>query len=133
MLSPPLGRMTSQFATISADLRAAHAHIATSAEEIAFDDPPAGRAEMLSLNTRLARMIHHSKLSMVQPFTQQCFDGYLVKYTASIIGLVVFAVHFYYTPVKQRGAINLIASKYINAMRLMMQTSAAMGELVLRS
>ncbi|PXF45511.1 putative acetyl-CoA acetyltransferase, cytosolic 2 [Gracilariopsis chorda] len=56
MLSPPLGRMTSQFATISADLRAAHAHIATSAEEIAFDDPPAGRAEMLSLNTRLAQV-----------------------------------------------------------------------------
>ncbi|KAI0566968.1 ABC transporter [Gracilaria domingensis] len=130
-VSPPLGRMTSEFATLSADLRAAHARIATSAEEIAFNDPPAGRAEMVSLNTRLARMIHHSKLSVIQRFIQQCFDGYLVKYTASIIGLVVFAVPLYYTPVEQRGATNVIAGKYINAMRLMMQTSAAMGELVL--
>ncbi|CAN8077205.1 unnamed protein product [Agarophyton chilense] len=130
-VSPPLGRMTSEFATLSADLRAAHARIATNAEEIAFNDPPAGRAEMVSLNTRLLRMIRHSKLSVVQRFVQQCFDGYLVKYTASIIGLVVFAVPLYYTPAEKRGATNVIAGKYINAMRLMMHTSGAMGELVL--
>lgn len=130
-ISPPLGRMTAEFASLSADLRTAHARIATSAEEIAFNDPPAGRAEMLSLNTRLARMIRHSKLSVVQRFVQQCFDGYLVKYTASIIGLVIFALPLYYTPVEKRGTTNVIAGKYVNSMRLMMQTSSAMGELVL--
>ena len=130
-ISPPLGKMTAEFASLSADLRTAHHRISTSAEEVAFNDPPAGRAEMLSLNTRLDRLVRHSRLTVVQRFVQQCFDGYLVKYTASIIGLVIFAVPLYYTPISERAATNVLAGQYINSMRLMMQTSAAMGQLVL--
>ena len=130
-ISPPLGRMTAEWSSLSGDLRTAHHRIAASAEEVAFNDPPAGRAEMMSLNTRLDRMIHHSRLSVVQRFVQQCIDGYLVKYTASIIGLVIFAVPLYYRSKKETLETNVIAGQYINSMRLMMQTSAAMGQLVL--
>lgn len=130
-VSPPLALMTAQYSSLSGDLRAAHHRIAASAEEVAFNDPPAGRAEMMSLNTRLGRMIRHSQLTAMQRFMQQCLDGYLVKYTASIIGLVIFAAPLYYTPVEKRAATNVLAGQYINAMRLMMQTSAAMGQLVL--
>lgn len=130
-ISPPLGRMTAEYASLSADLRTAHHRIASSAEEVAFNDPPAGRAEMMALNTRLDRMVAHSRLTVVQRFVQQCFDGYFVKYTASIIGLVIFALPLYYTPESQRSATNVVAGQYINSMRLMMQTSSAMGELVL--
>lgn len=130
-VSPPLGRMTSEYASLSADLRFTHHRIATCAEEVAFNDPPSGRAEMRSLNSRLDRMIHHSCLTVIQRFVQQCLDGYLVKYTASIIGLVIFAAPLYYTPAAERVATNVIAGQYINSMRLMMQTSAAMGQLVL--
>lgn len=130
-ISPPLGKMTAEYASLSADLRTAHHRLAASAEEVAFNDPPAGRAEMKSLNARLDRMIRHSCLTVIQRFVQQCFDGYLVKYTASIIGLVIFAVPLYYTPVAERASTSVIAGRYINSMRLMMQTSSAMGQLVL--
>lgn len=130
-ISPPLGRMTAEYASLNGDFCIAHHRIVTSAEEIAFNDPPAGRAEMQALNTRLERTVTHSALSVFQRFVQQCFDGYLVKYTASIIGLVIFALPLYYTPVSQRAATNVIAGQYINAVRLMMQTSSAMGQLVL--
>lgn len=130
-VSPPLGRMTSEWSSLSADLRTAHHRIAASAEEIAFNDPPAGRAEMMSLNSRLDRMICHSRYTVVQRFIQQCVDGYLVKYTASIIGLVIFAVPLYYRAKTQPQETSVIAGQYINSMRLMMQTSAAMGQLVL--
>lgn len=130
-VSPPLGKMTAEFASLSADLRKSHARIASSAEEVAFNDPPSGRAEMMLLNSRLNRMMRHSQLTVSQRFIQQCFDGFLVKYTATIIGLIIFAVPLYYTPKAERGATNVIAGRYINAMRLMMQTSSAMGQLVL--
>lgn len=130
-ISPPLGRMTAEYASLNADLCTAHHRVAASAEEVAFNDPPSGRAEMKALNTRLERTVHHSTLSVIQRFVQQCFDGYLVKYTASIIGLVIFAVPLYYTPVAERAATNVIAGQYINSMRLMMQASASMGQLVL--
>lgn len=132
-ISPPLGSMTAEYSSLSADLRSAHHRIATSAEEVAFNDPPAGRTEMISLNQRLDRMICHSRYTVVQRFIQQCVDGYLVKYTASIIGLVIFAVPLYYNQKNQsqKLATNIIAGQYVNAMRLMMQTSAAMGQLVL--
>lgn len=130
-VSPPLGKMTAEFSSLSADLRSAHHRVASSAEEVAFNDPPAGRAEMMSLNMRLDRMVRHSRSTVVQRFVQQCLDGYLVKYTASIIGLVIFALPLYYRPSTEKQAINVIAGQYVNSMRLMMQTSSAMGELVL--
>lgn len=130
-ISPPLGRMTAEYASLNGDFCIAHHRIVTCAEEIAFNDPPSGRAEMQSLNTRLERTVTHSTLSVIQRFVQQCFDGYLVKYTATIIGLVIFAIPLYYTPVAERAATNVIAGQYINAMRLMMQSSSSMGELVL--
>lgn len=130
-ISPPLAKMTAEYSSLSADLRSAHHRIAACAEEVAFNDPPAGRTEMMSLNHRLDRMICHSRYTVVQRFLQQCVDGYLVKYTASVIGLVIFAVPLYYNPKSDKLAINVIAGQYVNAMRLMMQTSAAMGQLVL--
>lgn len=130
-VSPPLGKMTAEFSSLSADLRSAHHRIASSAEEVAFNDPPAGRAEMMSLNMRLDRMVRHSRFTVAQRFVQQCLDGYLVKYTASIIGLVIFAVPLYYRPSEEKRSVNVIAGQYVNAMRLMMQTSSAMGQLVL--
>lgn len=130
-ISPPLGRMTAEYASLNADFCTSHHRVATHAESIAFNDPPSGRAEMQALNVRIERTVTHSALSVFQRFVQQCVDGYFVKYTASIIGLIIFAIPLYYTPVTQRAATNVIAGQYINSMRLMMQASSAMGQLVL--
>jgi ABC-type uncharacterized transport system fused permease/ATPase subunit len=129
--SPPLGLMAAQYSGLNGAFRAAHSRIAVSAEEIAFNDPPAGRAEMQALNQRLERMIRHSRLTAFQRFVQSSFDGYVTKYTASVIGLVVFALPLYLTPESKRGNTNEIAGRYIRTMRLMMQSASAMSALVL--
>lgn len=129
--SPPLGLMTAQYSTLNGAFRTAHSRIASSAEEIAFNDPPSGRAEMLALNKRLECMVRHSRLTAYQRCLQSCIDGYFTKYTASVIGLVIFALPLYNTPKDKRGTSTEIAGRYINAMRLMMQASSAMGQLVL--
>ncbi|OSX74544.1 hypothetical protein BU14_0285s0032 [Porphyra umbilicalis] len=130
-LSPPLATMTAQSAALSGDFRAAHSRLAARAEEVAFHDPPGGRAERQALDARLTRLLRHSKLAAVQRFVQQCFDGYCVKYTASVIGLTIFAVPLYLTPEAERPPQEVLAGRYVSAMRLMMNTSTSMGQLVL--
>lgn len=80
-LSPPLGLMTAQYSSLNGDFRAAHSRVASSAEEIAFNDPPAGRAEMQALNNRLNRMVSHSRCTAFLRFIQSSVDGYATKYT----------------------------------------------------
>jgi ABC-type uncharacterized transport system fused permease/ATPase subunit len=130
VMSPPLGLMTAQYSSLNGDFRAAHARVTASAEEIAFNDPPAGRAEMQALNRRLDRMVTHSRLTAFQRFIQSSVDGYATKYTASIIGLVIFALPLYANPNASALSSSVVAGKYINTMRLMMQSSSAMGSLV---
>lgn len=130
-VSPPLALMTAQYGTLNGSFRSAHSRIAANAEEIAFNDPPAGRTEMQALNSKLERMVEHSQLTAFQRFLQSSLDGYCTKYTASIIGLVIFALPLYLSPASQGELSSVIAGKYINAMRLMMQSSSAMGQLVL--
>lgn len=121
-LSPPLGLMAAQYAALNSDFRAAHARVAASAEEIAFNDPPAGRAEMIALNRRLEGMLEHSKLTACQRFVQSTLDGYATKYTASVIGLTIFAIPLYLNPRRADLSESVVAGQYINTMRLMMQS-----------
>jgi len=52
-------------------LRAAHQRLVAHAEEVAFNDPPAGAAEQLILNQHLQRLITFTRLSSFQRFMQQ--------------------------------------------------------------
>lgn len=49
------------------------------AEEVAFNDPPAGMAEKMILNQHLYAMLRHARLSALQQFVQQVLDGFLIK------------------------------------------------------
>lgn len=51
--------------------RAAHQRLVAHAEEVAFNDPPAGAAEQLILNQHLQRLITFTRLSSFQRFLQQ--------------------------------------------------------------
>jgi hypothetical protein len=51
--------------------RAAHQRLVAHAEEVAFNDPPAGAAEQLILNQHLQRLITFTRLSSFQRFMQQ--------------------------------------------------------------
>ncbi|MCO5569726.1 hypothetical protein L7F22_023441, partial [Adiantum nelumboides] len=102
--------------------------IVSHGEEIAYNDPPGGETERIILNNHLCKLMRHVRLSAFQRFLQQVADGYLVKYTASIVGLCVFALPFYLD--KKKDSL-LSTGEYIRAIRLMMNTSKAIGQLVL--
>ncbi|KAH7295618.1 hypothetical protein KP509_27G057600 [Ceratopteris richardii] len=127
-VSPPLALMATQEASLSGNFRNAHQRIVSHAEEIAYNDPPGGEIERMILNNHLYRMMQHSQLSAAQRFLQQVADGYLVKYTASVVGLCVFAAPFYFNS-KNEGLLS--TGEYIRAIRLMMNTSKAIGQLIL--
>lgn len=128
-LSPPLALMTAQESLLSGNFRTAHQLLVAHAEEVAFNDPPGGDTERLLLNDHLHRLLRHSQLSAFQRAVQQVADGYLVKYAASIIGLTIYAAPIYFN--RHRGASKPLTGDYIRAMRLLMNTSTAIGQLVL--
>ncbi len=74
------------------------------AEEIAFNDPPSGKAEQLVLNYHLERMVKHTHLSALQRFVQQVFDGFAVKYMASAVALLLYAAPLYFRDPSMRGS-----------------------------
>lgn len=128
-ISPPLALMTAQEAALAGNFRNAHQRIVSHAEEIAFNDPPGGDTERMILNDHLNRYMRHSRLSSFQKFIQQVADGFTIKYTASVIGLLVYAAPLYYS--KETRDSKQLTGDYIRSMRLMMNTSSAIGQLVL--
>lgn len=75
------------------------------------------------LNQHLYRLLRHSKLSALQRFVQQVFDGYFVKYFASVVALLVYAAPLYFRSPGTRGSRDDITQDYIRAMRLLQNTS----------
>eukprot|EP00899_Mesostigma_viride_P011608 jgi/Mesvir1/20448/Mv12345-RA.1 len=132
--SPPLALMATQEAALSGDFRSAHQRLVTNAEEVAFNDPPGGDTERLILDGHLRRLLRHARLSAFQRFIQQCLDGFLVKYAASIVGLTVYAAPLYFSSQKVKKSDDSpakLTGDYIRSMRLMMSTASAIGQLVL--
>ena len=70
--------------------------LVTFAEEVAYNDPPAGTSEQMVLNQHLRRLLRYSGLSAFQRFIQQIADSYLVKYFATVTALVVYAAPVYF-------------------------------------
>ncbi len=61
----------------------------------------------------------------------QVFDGYFVKYFASVVALLVYAAPIYFKEPAQRGSRDDITQDYIRSMRLLQNTSKGVGDLVL--
>ena len=71
--------MTAQETALGGAFRAAHQRLVANAEEVAFNDPPAGMSEQMILNQHLYRLLRHSRLSAFQQFVQQSLDGFFIK------------------------------------------------------
>jgi ABC-type uncharacterized transport system fused permease/ATPase subunit len=95
LISPPLAQLAAAEAGLSGGYRAAHQRLVAAAEEVAFNDPPAGAAERLVLDRHLRRLVQYARLSSFQRFLQQIADGYFVKYLASCVALAVYAAPLY--------------------------------------
>lgn len=130
-ISPPLALMTAQETGLSGALRAAHSRLAAAAEDVAFNDPPAGAAERLILDAHVDRMLAHGRLSSFQRFVQSVADGYVVKYAASVVALLVYAAPLYFAEPSARGSRDDITQNYIRSMRLLQNTARGVGDLVL--
>ena len=61
----------------------------------------------------------------------QVFDGYFVKYFASVVALLVYAAPIFLKEPAQRGSRDDITQDYIRSMRLLQNTSKGVGDLVL--
>ncbi|KAL6779419.1 hypothetical protein ACKKBG_A12265 [Auxenochlorella protothecoides x Auxenochlorella symbiontica] len=129
--SPPLALMTAQETALTGAFRQAHQRLVQNAEEVAFNDPPAGMAEQMILNQHLYRMLRHSRLSAFQHFVQQVLDGFFVKYGATAVALLVYALPFIFDSNNPRAGSGHATQNYIRAMRLLGNTSKGIGDLVL--
>lgn len=142
-VSPPLAAMTAQETALAGAFRSAHQRLVVNSEEVAFNDPPAGAAEQMILNQHLWRLLRHGRLSAFQQFVQQVLDGYFIKYGATVVALSVYATMMYsktsYGPPgssgkaggRAAGSEGQLTQDYISAMRLLGNTSKAIGDLVL--
>jgi ABC-type uncharacterized transport system fused permease/ATPase subunit len=130
--SPPLASFAAAEAGLAGAYRAAHQRLVNNAEEVAFNDPPAGGAERLVLNGHLRRLVRYSGLASAQRFLQQCLDGYLVKYGASAVALLVYAAPVYLAdPSTRSKSQEQRTADYIRSMRLLQNTSRGVGDLIL--
>lgn len=130
-IAPPMAAMTAQESALVGAFRAAHQRLVAHAEEVAFNDPPAGAAEQLILNQHLQRLITFTRLSSFQRFLQQIADGYFVKYFASTVSLLVYAGPIYFMDPRKRGSQGQLTADYIRSMRLLQNTSRGIGDLIL--
>lgn len=130
--SPPLAQMTAQETALTGAFRAAHQRLVQNAEEVAFNDPPAGMAEQMILNQHLYRMLRHARLSAFQQAVQQVLDGFFVKYGATAVALLVYGLPIMLGANKgQTRNAGQATQDYIRAMRLLGNTSKGIGDLVL--
>uniref|UniRef100_A0A061SM41 ATP-binding cassette, subfamily D (ALD), member 3 n=1 Tax=Tetraselmis sp. GSL018 TaxID=582737 RepID=A0A061SM41_9CHLO len=129
--APPLARMVAQESSLTASFRAAHQRLVSHAEEVAFNDPPAGAAERMILNQHLGRLLRYSHLSSLQRFFQQVNDQYFVKYMASIVSLGLYALFQYSSPDYSDLDLAQRTERYIKTVRLLSNTSRGIGDLML--
>eukprot|EP00201_Polytomella_parva_P010323 CAMPEP_0175055446 /NCGR_PEP_ID=MMETSP0052_2-20121109/10083_1 /TAXON_ID=51329 ORGANISM="Polytomella parva, Strain SAG 63-3" /NCGR_SAMPLE_ID=MMETSP0052_2 /ASSEMBLY_ACC=CAM_ASM_000194 /LENGTH=716 /DNA_ID=CAMNT_0016320289 /DNA_START=42 /DNA_END=2189 /DNA_ORIENTATION=- len=130
-VSPPMASINAQEAALSGAFRSAHQRLANHSEEVAFNDPPAGTAELLILNQHLRRLVRFARLSALQYSVQRVFDGYFVKYFATVAALGMYALPIYLRPAHLRGSQAELTGDYIRSMRLLQNTNRGIGDLIL--
>ena len=62
--------------------------LVVNAEDVAFNDPPAGAAEQMILNRHLQRLLRHARLSAFQRFIQQARARCLSKASSCAVSRV---------------------------------------------
>lgn len=97
--------------------------LVTNAEEVAFNDPPSGAAEQMILNQHVYRLLRHGRLSAMQRFLQQILDGFFIKYMASVVAMLSYAVPLYFRRNAATGSRDDLTQDYIRATRLLQNTS----------
>ncbi|EGC30265.1 ABC transporter D family protein [Dictyostelium purpureum] len=130
IIMPPFGRLTAKQSELEGNYRTVHQRLITNAEEIAFYD--GSRKERQIINLSFGDIYNHTGYVSYLKCLVGIFDGFLVKYCASIVGYGCMVLPIY-TGI--RGSSNKdsteLTKDYIRNTQLMVALSQAIGQLVL--
>lgn len=94
--TPPFGKMAAEQARLEGDLRASHARIITSAEEIAFYRGSERESEQLQWS--LSKLLDHARKVAKRKISHVVVEDMIIKYTWSAFGYLVCALPFFLRP-----------------------------------
>ncbi|EFA80627.1 ABC transporter D family protein [Heterostelium album PN500] len=130
LIMPPFGKLTAKQSELEGNYRTVHQRLITNAEEIAFYD--GARKERQIINLSFGDIYRHTGYVSYLRCLVGIFDGFLVKYCASIVGYGCMALPIYLGIKGTAGKDSTELTKdYIRNTQLMMALAQAIGQLVL--
>ncbi|KAM9953888.1 hypothetical protein ACTFIR_008993 [Dictyostelium discoideum] len=130
LIMPPFGRLTAKQSELEGNYRTVHQRLITNAEEIAFYD--GSRKERQIINLSFGDIYNHTGYVSYLKCLVGIFDGFLVKYCASIVGYGCMVLPIYTGIRGSSGKDSTELTKdYIRNTQLMVALSQAIGQLVL--
>ncbi|KAF2072540.1 hypothetical protein CYY_006157 [Polysphondylium violaceum] len=130
LIMPPFGRLTAKQSELEGNYRTVHQRLITNAEEIAFYD--GSRKERQIINLSFGDIYNHTSYVSYLKCLVGIFDGFLVKYCASIVGYGCMVLPIYFGIRGSSGKDSTELTKdYIRNTQLMVALSQAIGQLVL--
>eukprot|EP01132_Coremiostelium_polycephalum_P005701 gene5701-7095_t len=130
VIMPPFGRLTAKQSELEGNYRTVHQRLITNAEEIAFYD--GSRKERQIINLSFGDIFKHTSYVSYLKCLVGIFDGFLVKYCASIVGYGCMVLPIYFGLKGSSGKDSTELTKdYIRNTQLMVALSQAIGQLVL--
>jgi len=130
LIMPPFGRLTAKQSELEGNYRTVHQRLIANAEEIAFYD--GSRKERQIINLSFGDIYNHTSYVSYLKCLVGIFDGFLVKYCASIVGYGCMVLPIYFGIRGSSGKDSTELTKdYIRNTQLMVALSQAIGQLVL--
>ncbi|EGG16527.1 ABC transporter D family protein [Cavenderia fasciculata] len=130
IIMPPFGRLTAKQSELEGNYRTVHQRLITNAEEIAFYDGSKKEREIINLS--FGDIFKHTSYVSYLKCLVGIFDGFLVKYCASIVGYGCMALPIYLGIKGTSGKDSTELTKdYIRNTQLMVALAQAIGQLVL--
>ncbi|GAM21533.1 hypothetical protein SAMD00019534_047080 [Acytostelium subglobosum LB1] len=130
LIMPPFGKLTAKQSELEGNYRTVHQRLIANAEEIAFYD--GSRKERQIINLSFGDIYRHTSYVSYLRCLVGIFDGFLVKYCASILGYGCMALPIYMGIKGAAGKDTAELTKdYIRNTQLMMALAQAIGQLVL--
>ncbi|KYQ92710.1 ABC transporter D family protein [Tieghemostelium lacteum] len=130
LIMPPFGKLTAKQSELEGNYRTVHQRLITNAEEIAFYDGSTKERQIINLS--FGDIFKHSTYVSYLKCLVGIFDGFLVKYCASIVGYGCMVMPIYFG-IKGAGGKDSteLTKDYIRNTQLMVALSQAIGQLVL--
>lgn len=127
---PPFPKLYARESELEGNFRSAHQRIITNAEEISFYD--GGQREKHIINTAFNSVFAHSSYVHYLKCLVDIFDGFLVKYGASMIGYLVLCLPIFFDSKKtEHKSTSMLTQDYVLNSQLLVNLARAIGSLVL--